>query len=82
MFQKPKQDTAYIFTFSRPRKIPIHMLFVSHPITAIWLDKKKEVIDIKQAKPWQFHISHKGKAQYLIEMNPTTLVDIGDELEW
>jgi len=46
----------------------IHMLFVFFPIDVIWLNKKKEVVDIKTAYPFQLFLAPKKPAKYILEL--------------
>ena len=41
-----------IFTFNKEKRISLHMLFVFFPIWAVYLDKNKEVIEIKKLYPF------------------------------
>lgn len=68
MFSRKINDTGYIFVFSKPRKIDLHMFFVFFPIDVLFLDENKKVIEIKEHfKPFTFYIS-KNKAKYIIEL--------------
>ena len=45
----------------------IHMLFVFFPIYIIWLDKQKNIVDIKKAYPFQPFLVPRHPAYYVIE---------------
>jgi len=61
----------------------IHMWMVFFPITAIWLNKNFQVVDIKLAKPWRVYFPE-APAQYVLEGSVELLerISIGDQLEW
>ncbi len=87
---KPKRvikNNAMVFVFDHELKIPIHMVFVFYRIDVLWLDKKKKVIDLKEKiAPFRPHISHKGKAQFLVELSSGDIeknkLKIGDRIEF
>jgi len=56
-----------LFVQSHERKIPLHMVFVFFPLQLFWLDSSGKIIDRKTGYPFQPFISHKGKAQYVVE---------------
>ena len=81
MFSKKVIDTGYIFIFSKPRRIDLHMFFVFYPIDVIFLDENKKVIEIKENfKPFTFYIS-KSKAKYVIELPYGTIKNSKTNLE-
>ena len=61
----------------------IHMWMVFFPITAVWLNKNFQVVDIKLAKPWRVYFPE-ATAQYVLEGSVELLerISIGDQLEW
>lgn len=63
MFSKPK---TLIFEFPKEEKISLHMWFVFYSINTYFLNSKKEIVEIKKLKPFNFFTSQK-KAKYLIE---------------
>lgn len=65
-------DTAWIFSFGKPRIIAITMMFVFFPIDLIFLDDKKNVVEIKEKiAPWTFY-TPKKVASYCIELKAGT----------
>jgi len=61
-----KKSPALLFIFKKPVKISIHSFFCV-PFTAIWfLDDK--IIEIKNVRPWKFHIVPKKKFNRLLEI--------------
>ncbi|GIU68720.1 MAG: hypothetical protein KatS3mg001_570 [Candidatus Pacearchaeota archaeon] len=67
MFKKKEKAEILIFKMKKPKKIKIHSFFVFFPFIAIFLNSRKEVVDIKVIKPFKFFFSSK-KAKFLIEI--------------
>ena len=68
MFSKKIDCKALIFIFKKEKIIPLHNIFVFYPIDIIFLNKNKDVIEIKENfKPFRFY-TPKNKAQYVIEL--------------
>ncbi|MBI2548631.1 DUF192 domain-containing protein [Candidatus Woesearchaeota archaeon] len=68
MFQKPLQNTALIFPFTKEKLVPLHMCFVSFPIDVLFLNKDKQIVEIKENfTPWHFY-KPKKKASFVIEL--------------
>ena len=65
MFQKPK---PVLMIFKKPRKtLGIHMMFCFWPLDLVFLNQKKQVVEIKEClKPFRFYTA-KQTAKYLIE---------------
>lgn len=81
MFSKKINDTGYIFVFSKPRKIDLHMFFVFYPIDVLFLDENKKVVEIKEnLKPFTFYVS-KNKAKYVVELPYRTIKNSKTNLE-
>jgi len=73
MFSKKILDIGYIFKFSKPKKIDLHMFFVFYAIDVLFLDDNKRVIEIKENfKPFTIYVS-KNKASYVIELPQGTI---------
>ncbi len=67
---KPK---ALIFIFRKEKICPLHMFFVFYPIDVLFLNKNKEVVDLKENfKPFTFY-TPKAKAKYVIELTNGTI---------
>ncbi|MFH2020346.1 MAG: DUF192 domain-containing protein [archaeon] len=86
MFSKKIEDVGYIFIFSEPRKIDLHMFFVFFPIDVIFLDENKKVIELKENfQPFTIHYS-KHNSKYVIELSAGTIhrskTTIGDILSF
>lgn len=60
----------------------IHMLFVTFPIAAIWLDNTFSVVDSVLACPWHLIYLPRGPARYVLEATPELLdrIHIKDRL--
>ena len=67
MFKK-NITKPYIFFNNKEEIIPLHMFFVFFPIDVLFLNKDKEVVEIKENfKPFTFY-TPKAKASYVIEL--------------
>ncbi|MBS3170392.1 DUF192 domain-containing protein [Candidatus Woesearchaeota archaeon] len=53
----------------------IHTFFMLNSIDVIWLDKHKNILEIKTMKPFQHHIP-KFKAKYVLEIPSNTIKKI------
>jgi uncharacterized membrane protein (UPF0127 family) len=77
-------DQALLFCYSRESiaETSIHMFFVPFPIAVIWLNARKEVVDLALAKPFRPYYASRAPAQYFVEGVPGLLeqAQIGDEL--
>ena len=63
-----KSPTPLIFTFNKEKIVPLHMLFVFFPIDVLFLDKNREIVEIKESlMPFEFY-TPKKKAMYIIEL--------------
>ena len=62
-----------VFEEKKERIIPLHMWFVFYPIDVLYLNKDKEVVEIKENfLPFTFYFP-KNKAQYIIELKKGTI---------
>jgi len=81
MFSKKQ---TLIFSWKKEKKQPIHMFFVFFPIDLLYLNKNKEIIEIKTSlKPFStYHPLHPAK--YLIESPAKTItkIKLKDKLEF
>lgn len=60
----------------------IHMLFMNFDITTVWIDSKKQVVDVVLARKWApFYVSKKA-AQYVLELGAQHIdsFHVGDQL--
>lgn len=84
-----KHDYALIFVLEKETIIgaSIHMMFVGFPIDVVYLNSKKQIIDlVENIKPWTLNYSPKKPAKYFIELPQTTIkktnLKLGQEIEW
>ena len=87
MFEGGKNfDYALVFDFWAESRISarIHMLFVFFPIDAIFLNAKKEVVDIARLQPFALNYTPKKAAKFVIELRAgkASGIKINDVLEW
>lgn len=83
MFRK---QTSLIFIEKEEKYIPLHMFFVFYPIDVIYLNKKKEVVELKERfYPFTLY-NPKKKAQYVLEVQQNTIknanIEEGDILHF
>lgn len=66
----PGKDEALILDTKTESVIGsiVDMVFVFYEICVVWLDRNKNVVDVKTARPFRFYIPRK-KARYVIETN-------------
>ncbi|MFP4112171.1 MAG: DUF192 domain-containing protein [Candidatus Woesearchaeota archaeon] len=78
MFTLPRIDEGLIFTFPKTMEASLHMFFVFYPIDILWLDEKKNVVDLRtNAIPFTPLIIPKKKAKYVIEL-PAYSIDYSE----
>ena len=85
MFSK-NMTHSLIFPYRKEQFIHVHMFFVFYPIDILWLDKNKEVVELReQVRPFRFIWANK-KSQYLIELPSNTLsktnTEVGDVVDF
>lgn len=68
MFSRRKKAKILLFSFKRKQKIRIHSFYVFYPFIAVWLDDRNKVVDLKIVKPFTLCISHKNRADKLVEI--------------
>jgi len=81
-----KEQKTLIFIFNKEKIIPLHMFFVFYPIDILFLDKNKNVVEIKENfRPFTYY-TPKNKAKYVIELGKNTVkeakAELGDEIEF
>jgi uncharacterized membrane protein (UPF0127 family) len=61
----------------------IHMLFMNFDITAVWINSRKQVVDVRLAKAWHPFYIPIAAAQFVLETHPAHLqhFHIGDMVE-
>ncbi|HVY01803.1 MAG TPA: hypothetical protein VHA12_03505 [Candidatus Nanoarchaeia archaeon] len=65
---KTKNTENLLFEFRKPSKVAITSLFVFFPFLAVWLNEKKEVIEVRKITPFKLSITPKHDSKYLIEI--------------
>lgn len=77
-------DEAYLFVFGNESVVAasVHMVFVFYPIALVWLDRKRQVVDVRLAQPFHPYYAPQKGAQYLVEGAPGLLdrVRMGDRI--
>jgi uncharacterized protein len=67
MFTK-KKDKALVFIYNKEELISLHMFFVFYPIDVLFLNREKEVIEIKENFRPSTGYMPKNRARYVIEL--------------
>jgi len=80
------KKTSLVFEFNSERFQSMHMFFVFYPIDVLFLDEKRNVVEMKKEfRPWQVYNAAK-KAKYVIELPSNTIIKtktaVGDRIEW
>ncbi len=78
MFSRKNKDLALVFPFEQPQRVSLHMWFVFYSIDVLFLNEKKEVVEIKKNfKPFSFY-NPKKKASYVVELIDSKTTTAGD----
>ena len=76
MFSKRIKDSCLLFVFPKEERVSLHMFFVFFPIDVLFLNEKKEIVDLKQNfLPFTVHTSRKP-AKYVLEMPAGSITSI------
>jgi uncharacterized membrane protein (UPF0127 family) len=68
MFRKKIKDQALVFVFSDEQPVPLHNLFVFQAIDVLFLNAKKQAVEIKRNfRPFTFY-NPKKMARYVVEL--------------
>lgn len=82
---------AYVFISRRESiaEASIHMFFVFYPISVLWLDAQRRVVDSSLAKPFRPYYAPREAALYTVEAVPELLchsdgprIRVGDQLDF
>lgn len=81
-----KKPNPLVFIFENEKIVRLHMLFVFFPIDIIFLDKNKQIVELKESlRPFSFY-TPKLKAMYVIELPGGTInrtkSKIGDNIKF
>ncbi|MEW6529129.1 MAG: DUF192 domain-containing protein [Candidatus Micrarchaeota archaeon] len=80
MFSEKKN---VLFVFNEERIFGIHSFFVFFPFDAVYLNTKREVVEvIRNINPFTTYIKNNIPAKYLLELCEKSDLKIGDCLEW
>jgi uncharacterized membrane protein (UPF0127 family) len=62
----------------------IHMFFMNFDITAIWINSKKQIVDVQLARRWHPIYTPVAPACYILELHADRLANfkIGDQIEF
>jgi len=87
MFEKKANfDYALVFLFGHETRMgaSIHMLFVFFPITVIYLNSDKKVVDVAVVNSFALNYTPKKPAAFLVELPVAKAkgVNLGDKLEF
>jgi hypothetical protein len=80
------KKASLVFEFGKERSQSLHMFFVFYPIDVLFLDEKRNVVEMKQEfRPWRVYNAAKN-AKYVIELPSNTIIKtktaVGDRIEW
>lgn len=87
MFRSKKavEDTAWLFSFRKPRKIGLTMMFVFFKIDVLFLDSSRKIVEFATLKPWTFY-NPRSDAMHCIELKHGTIaryaIKQGDVLDF
>lgn len=76
MFSRKK---TVMFAFDYEQVVPLHTFFVFFPITVLFLDNKKRIVEQTVMKPFSFY-SPLNKAKYVVELPFETKRKIGEKV--
>jgi len=76
-----RSEGKMLFTFRLESRPVIDMLFVPTELKLVFLDKDKQVVDIKEAVPWRLYRPEEP-AKFLLESSEPVEVEKGDRLEF
>ncbi|MBR9677623.1 DUF192 domain-containing protein [Candidatus Woesearchaeota archaeon] len=65
---------ALVFEFTKPKIVPLHMMFVFFSIDVLFLDESGVVVELKERlRPWTFFHPHK-MAKTVVELPAGTVL--------
>ncbi len=70
-----------LFVFRRPRRMRIHSWFVFFPLTLLFLDSSRRVIESTRLRPFSYYAAQRN-ASYLIETPHTITIRDGERMVW
>lgn len=81
-----KKNMLFVMPFND--RWPFWMFGVRYPLTMVFIDKEKKVVDVKQAKPLSLDIrtlrtyAPSKKCKYILESPFSLKLKIGERLSW
>ena len=86
MFSGKLKDSGIVFWFNSEKKRSLHMLFVFFPIDVLFLDAKRDIVEMKENfRPFTFYYP-RHSSKYIIELPAGTIksteTGIGDEINF
>ena len=87
--KKENFDYCLVFELEGEGKLraSMHMLFMQFPTDMIFLNSKKQVVDLMESlQPWTINHTPKNPAKFVVEMEAGSIqkngIKMGDELAW
>lgn len=86
MFHQKIKDIAFVLAFPREQFVALHMFFVFFPIDVLFLDRRKNVVEMKKCfKPFTQYMAEKY-AKYAVELPEGTInatgTKVGDKIDF
>lgn len=74
--------SAALFVFPVRQRVCLHMFFMRFPLTALFMDDQKRVVEIQQLRPWQIGKASAERVRYVLELPIHEAIPIGTQLDW
>mgnify|MGYP002822069941 CR=1 FL=1 len=86
MFTSPLRNKGLVFHFGKLQSISLHMFFVFYPIDVLWLNKDRQVVQMKKRfRPFTL-IARSQPSCYVLELPSNTIdktnTEIGDTIDF
>ena len=76
MFSRKK---TLVFVFNKEKYVPLHTFFVFFPITVLFLNEKKRIVEETVMRPFKLY-TPKKKAKYVVELPFETKRNVGEQI--
>lgn len=73
-------EEAMLFIYDEPQHLDFWMVDCEIPLSIVFIGSDKKVISIKDGVPNSEEYVSEDNSQYVLEVNPTNEINIGDEL--
>lgn len=73
-------EEAMLFIYDEPQHLDFWMVDCEIPLSIVFIGSDKKVISIKDGLPNSEEYISEDNSQYVLEVNPTNEINIGDEL--